>query len=307
MAKHMASRRLNLVGVFLLSSVLMACNNNQVIDLKDDVKQSTPTPTETLKKIDDTFANAGKITKASDVKIAIIPFEFKLPKSIKDTCVTPAQAGQLSCPTIKINLLKTNPVWIGERVNQQISGDDNPNYLKFKRNLTDFAVRHVGDERRMDKEHHWIITPKRLNDHHNVVQIAIHQQTKIGGHQSDKVETMLFDMALQSQIDLQDVIDPANKQVATATLIAALFGESYDKFIKHWDNESDLLADKDSFVLMMNKVFYFNDEGLVFVYQPSHLTPDAKPELVIPYDKLQGIIRAEYLPTNNPSQQATAN
>lgn len=60
-------------------------------------------------------------------------------------------------------------------------------------------------------------------------------------------------------------------------------------------------------LLKMSENFYFGQDGLVFWYAPYHLGSYAMGpvELVIAYDKLQGIIRDEYLPkqTAKPASQ----
>ena len=43
--------------------------------------------------------------------------------------------------------------------------------------------------------------------------------------------------------------------------------------------------------------FYFTDEGVAFVYSPYMIAPYAlgEPEIIVPYDNLHGIIKAEFL------------
>lgn len=292
------------LGVFTLNTdikvlsaslimILSACSNPVAVNLPKDDKAVThekvATPTETLKQIDNSLANVGKITKASEVTLDVVPFAYKLPKAVKDVCNDESNYNELPCPQISVSFTKTNPVWIGERINREVSQDDNHGaYLKFTNHLDKFALSQVSDKSEIGYE--WTVVPKRLDNHNNVVQVAIHENTYTGGaHGVETMQVMLFDMDLQSQIDYTDIIDLDNGD------FYHLLEQAYDAFIADL-GETDIKAYKETHPFEVSQVMYFDKKGIVFVYQPYQIASYAAgiPTLTLSYDKINHLLKPQY-------------
>lgn len=292
--------------LLLVGTMLTACQEDSLSTPKTDVI-TPPSPTEALKKIDQRLANADKITKASDVKIEFIPFEYTLPAKVRETCMagTHSSSESVVCPAIKIALVKSIPVWIANVINRHITNDDNPQYLKFRRNLDEFTDEQITSESEM--AYSMTITPELLSSHHDVVQVSVFKDVYTGGaHGMQTWSYLLFDMHLQSQITLSDMMATDDSYGELSELVEMAF----DEYIIEWSHQvqpEDKRSDKEKIkeykqmnAFDMTDNVSFNQEGLVFHYNPYHLGSYAQGPiaLVVPFEKLQNILRSEYLPNN---------
>lgn len=252
------------------------------------------TPTQTLQKLDDNLAQAGEITNPKAVVFETIPLAYTLPKSLQAVCQATelADEGQIACPVITIHLAKSKPEFIAQVVNRAISDDDNPKLLKFKQNLDDFAMEQLDTQSTMAFEKK--IGIERLPDYRQLVQIAIANEEFMGGaHGMHWLQYKLFDMKLQSEIGLNDLL--LKKDV----FIDDVLERAYDKALQaYYDNASDITEHKQSYPLFVSDNVYFNDQGLVFAYNPYELGPYAMGgvSLVVPFERLKGLVKADYLP-----------
>lgn len=256
-----------------------------------DESKTNPSPTDTLKHIDKTLSNAGKITKASQVKFEVFDFDYKLPKSVTDACKIEPKDGEMGCPEVQIQLAKSQPSFIADVVNRAVTNDDNPQKIKFRQSLDEFAQSQINEENTIAYYTHTTI--ERLPNHKNLVQIAIHDDVFLGGaHNIPSSTYLLFDMDLQSQIHYSDLL------TADDSLYTLLHEEFLAYLLESGITSAEEIAEYEQmWPFEMTQNAYFNEQGLVFVYDPYQMGPFAAGfiELTVPYDKLHGTIRPQYL------------
>lgn len=295
--------------LFISSLTLIGCQQSDIKSEQEaDAKVQTTKEKVTtdkdsqsaIKTIDDsvdqsdTKPKQAKLT-ANDVKFKAVPFDYKLPKDVAENCVDldTYSEGIIGCPDIDISLVQVSPQWIEEVINLEITGDNSSQYIKFKRQLDDFARSQIADESSMSYSE--MIKPEHLAPHNNVAQFSILSDVYLGGaHGMPNISYLLFDMDMQTQIDLNDVLeDPENK----------FYELLRNEFVSYLANEMDIVTPEqvadyeETWPFAISDEFYFNEKGLVMVYQPYELGSFAQGfiELTVPYKSLKGVIRAEYL------------
>lgn len=255
----------------------------------------TKTPTETIKAIDDSLAKAsGQII--NKITFGTEKLDYALPKDVTDNCVSELpenpDENDLECPTIDVTLAKIEPRWINDIMRREMTGDDNPKLIKFRRQADEF-VRSQIDEG-IHWGYSWKITPEYLGMHNQVAQFAVTEAVYTGGaHGLATTSYYLFDMDLQSQITLDDV------QNINSPLSDEVLDQAYRDYLRSQNMTKQEIDDHIAdYPFEFTDNFYFNEKGLVLSYTPYHLGPYVMGtiELVIAYDKLQGVIKDEYLP-----------
>ncbi|UYZ67661.1 RsiV family protein [Moraxella bovis] len=295
--------------VLALAVLMTACGqdetvkNNQVEYLDAQKSQVMPanepmTATETLKAIDSSLAKVSG-QDGKKVSFAIQKLDYTPPKDVTNNCVSELpenwDENTIQCPSVDMTMAKIEPRWINDIMRREMTGDDNPELVKFRRDLDDFVRSQIQDE--ISLGYSWSITPKYLGMHNQVAQFAVMHDTYLGGaHGMAVMNYYLFDMDLQSQITLADIQVFDSER---GTELFDLMGDAYQSYLKgHEMSKEEIAGHMETYPLDVSEDFYFGKDGLVFSYAPYHLGPYAMGtvELVIAYDKLQGIIREEYLP-----------
>ena len=250
------------------------------------------TPGETLQNIEDNLAQVAQITSPKNVVFDTVALGYQLPKAVQTVCQVGelVEEGQIACPVIKIELAKSKPEFIAQTVNRAITNDDNPKLLKFKKSLDEFALEQVATE--SATAFYKGIDIERLPDHKNLVQIAISTEEFMGGaHGMSWVDYKLFDTKLETEITLDDLLLPDID-------FYGVLDAAYDRaLLEMFGNPDEITPHKESYPLEMTNNVHFSDAGLEFVYQPYELGPYMMGNitLVVPFAKLQGVIKPEYL------------
>ncbi|MBE9589747.1 DUF3298 domain-containing protein [Moraxella sp. K127] len=316
------------VLVLALAVLMTACGqdetvkNNQAEYLDAQKNQVMPsgelTPSETIKALDQKLVNVGKITKSEQIKFSTVAYEYELPDEMKQACnfdpKTPKDDEGFYkegfCTSINIKLAKVEPRWIEQIVNKTITNDDNPKLLKFKQNVDEFVGEHlmfINEMKDVAKEngepfesapsYAWTVVPELIPAHKNLAQVAIAGDVYMGGaHGMPFMEYLMFDMDLQTQIDFSDVI-----VVDRASDFHELAYAGFKEYLKdelQITTKKDIQEYEQTWQFEMTENVYFGKNGVVLVYQPYEMGGFAQGfvEIVVPYDKLQGIIQEEYLP-----------
>lgn len=293
----------NLVTILMLG-LLTACHEKPNIaqietklENKQPIQALQSSPSDTLKALDEKLSG-NKVFTADEVKFDTVSYHYQPPNNIKELCndnqenAKNTQANK-NCFGVDINLAKIEPSWIEQVVNKKITSDDNPKLIKFKRNIDTFVQAYLSklganttikDTVNIDE---WYVMPK-MNTYHHLVQIAIYEKYQDVHDESEtKISYLIFDMELQSQIFIDDVVVKENKE--------ELKKLAYKGFKDYLKNQSTLkkkeIAGYDnlhSFKISEN--FYFNDVGLILVYSPKEfkLPTQEMIEIAIPFDKLLG-------------------
>lgn len=324
--------RIQLIGkrltiAVLAIMVLSACQEKpdlEKIEQKIEQKQNKePTnakqvlPTDALKAIDQTLSGANKAVDAKDIKFSTVAYTYELPETIKQACrfnnppVDENGETHDFCTKIDIHLAKIEPLWMEQAVNKSITDDDSPKLLKFKQMLDEFAHEHltlINDSKEIAKENGeefvyapsylWSEKPELLPTFNNVAQIVVHSETYTGGaHGIYGSHYLIFDMDLQSQIALSDVIKTDKS--------SEFYDLAYTAFKEYLKKELELKSPKkikeyeSTWAFELSENFYFDKHGVVLSYVPYQMGSFAQGtiELTVPYDKLGEIIKPQYLPT----------
>ena len=110
-----------------------------------------------------------------------------------------------------------------------------------------------------------------------------------GAHGQPGVQYFHWDLARQQKLTLADLLEPGKKQA---------FWELARHQHQQWLDKEELdQAFRDSWPFDPTDNVYFGKSGLVLHYNVYHIAPYAmgQPELTIPYEKLDGIVRGKYL------------
>lgn len=110
-----------------------------------------------------------------------------------------------------------------------------------------------------------------------------------GAHGQPGVQYFHWDLARQQELGLDDLLEPGRQEA---------FWELARSRHQQWLDEENLdQAFRDSWPFDRTDNAYFSKNGLVLHYNVYHIAPYAmgQPELTIPYEKLDGIVRGKYL------------
>lgn len=287
----MSIRAVGLCWILLLS----ACEKPTppvTVPIGSTVSKSNDTAdaSQTIKALDQNLAAINKITNPADVNFEEVEMDYTPPKRITDSCTNAdiAIGGIVSCPTAKIVLAKSTPDFIARVVNESITQDNSSELLKFRRHLDEFFLAQLDDDSSVGYARH--IGVERLPNHRSLVQIASNDGVYAGGRHSDAHRRYyLFDMTLQSQIGVKDLVLPGNEQ-RLVELLQAVY-----EIKKQQMNEKDSKEHPLSDPLTLTDNLYFDKQGLVFSYQSDELSSLETIELPIAFEQLREVIRPEYL------------
>lgn len=280
--------------------------------------ENKPSPTDALKALDQTLS-ANKVLSAKEIKFETVAYNYELPEAMKQVCGFDGQqvdkaTGEVIrfCTEIDIKLAKIDPIWMEQIVNKKITGDDSPKLLKFKQNIDEFVGEHleyIHELKESAKDNNedfqyaplyvWMAVPEILPSINNVAQVVISSDVYMGGaHGLPNAEYLIFDMDLQSQIVLNDVLEK-NKQ-------GDFYNLAYDAFKVYLEQELGLKTEQDikeygeTWQFDLPENFYFDKKGINLVYQPYQMGGFAQGfiELNLPYETLaeQSILKTQYLP-----------
>lgn len=232
----------------------------------------------------------------SDVVFETIKMDYVLPKQVREVCVETGQDGYveegIACPVVEIELAKSTPDFIARVVNEVITGDNSADLVKFRRRLDEFVQEQIDNGTHTS---HKTVAITRLPDYNQLVQIAIDDNVYAGGmHDNTTLMQLLFDMNLQSQIGLDDIVVARDE-------FWELLESAYDQQLMYsqmYSTIDEINSHKQSFPLYLTDKVYFDEDGMVLLYEPYELGPyvmGAMP-LKVYFDDLWGVIRPEYLP-----------
>lgn len=234
----------------------------------------------------------------------------------------PERCGK-ACPEVDFRLMDTGNAWLDSRVNKAVIGalfvvgDENttkrqaqalrviatPTQAQYKTAINaaiDSLVRE--NSANIKARDNWqqddgipvqVSALPRYNGHRGMLEMfTVDSYTYLGGaHGVSNIQHFVFDMARQRAVSLDDVLLPKQKPrleaLARADFTAQLKRSKIDP-VKHFKDWKFALTDN----------YTWTREGLLLQYQPYELAFYAfgAPSITIPYAKLQGIVRPQYLP-----------
>lgn len=231
--------------------------------------------------------------------------DYQLPESISKIC-----ADKQSCPEIKIEYLKSNQDWVNTIVNDRINAliwsstdvgetvskvpkGKNMNAKAIKAKLDGFAQAQI-KELPADRQLNYSldITPIYLGHAGDVEQVEITSYVFLGGaHGMPYTEYVMLDGSSKRRLHLDDLL-MANKKPK----FKALAYEAYKAWVKQMGNDN-LKDYEKSWPFSLTDNAMLTDKGVVLKYQAYDIGPYAfgQPELLVPYAKLSGVIKPQYI------------
>ena len=139
-----------------------------------------------------------------------------------------------------------------------------------------------------------MIKPKILNSEGPLVTVVLNSSNYLGGaHGASSQQYFNFDLTTKKLVQLSEIIEK-NKW-------SALKEKTYDAF-KTWVIESELSSDVKEYEQVwkfkLADNYYLGTKGLILQYGEYEIGPYVVglPRLTIPYEELNGILKAKYLP-----------
>lgn len=149
-----------------------------------------------------------------------------------------------------------------------------------------------------------MIKPKILNSDGSLVTVVLNSSNYLGGAHGSSSQTYFnFDLDTQKQVTLSDIVEKDK--------LKQLDAKAYEAF-KAWIVESEIATNIDEYEqawkFKLSDNFNLGKKGLILQYGEYEIGPYVVglPRLVIPYDQLNGIIQAKYLPESTKVSNAAS-
>ena len=150
-----------------------------------------------------------------------------------------------------------------------------------------------------------MIKPSILKSQEPIATVVLNTSSYLGGaHGSSAQQYYNFDLKQQKQIQLNDLLLPNQRK--------ALEAKAHDAF-KAWVMDSKLADNvndyEQAWKFKLSDNFLLGEQGLILQYGEYEIGPYSAglPRLVIPYDQLNGILKAEYLPHTQATSEPVVN
>ncbi|VTX91049.1 RsiV family protein [Acinetobacter ursingii] len=150
-----------------------------------------------------------------------------------------------------------------------------------------------------------MIKPSILKSQEPIATVVLNISSYLGGaHGSSAQQYYNFDLKQQKQIQLNDLLLPNQRK--------ALEAKAHDAF-KAWVMDSKLADNvndyEQAWKFKLSDNFLLGEQGLILQYGEYEIGPYSAglPRLVIPYDQLNGILKAEYLPHTQATSEPVVN
>lgn len=133
-----------------------------------------------------------------------------------------------------------------------------------------------------------------------VLSLNINQMIYLGGVHPDYVSTSVtYDLLTGNVLKLSDVL---NSDITPGSIANTIVSKLTDKDYL-WPNFEEIIAETLTDALDTCEIWYFNNNGLCFHYDPYVLAPYAAGPITveIPYSELLGVLRDEYFPAEQDS------
>lgn len=240
-------------------------------------------------------AHAGSLMSSTDY------LDYELPKKIQETCLQ-----RDKCPEIEVKYLKTNHNWINDITNERINNlvvNSKPtesapittksNQADVKSAIDSFVASQFAD---LPEDsvfvYNLMVTPKYLGHVNDFEMFEISSYVFTGGaHGMPYSEYLVFDQKTEKQIQLADMLQTGKK-----SRFKALAYNAYKDWVKTVDEDVSSYEKNWPFTLSDNVTL--TDKGIDIRYQHYSIGPYAygMPVLSIPYSKLGGIIKPNFIP-----------
>ncbi len=210
-----------------------------------------------------------------------------------------------NCTDIEIKRIETNNPWLNKFLDQQVVqfssglGEPAPEGSSLQAMVDDFVQMSREDARLRGGAIPYVmhVSPEFLGQRGALAQFKVSGEYFSGGAHGSAISSYyVLDISQKKQLKLDDVVIKGQKK--------ALYAVLYPDFVA-WVKSSDANADVAEYERVwkfgLTDNFSFAKDGLNFQYGQYEIGPYVvgMPEFTVPYGKLNGIIKPEYLA--NPS------
>lgn len=139
-----------------------------------------------------------------------------------------------------------------------------------------------------------MVSPKILNASEPLATVVMNSSNYLGGaHGSSSQNYYNFDLLKKQQVKLDDILIAQQK-----TKLEAKAHEAFQTWIIDSKLATNAKEYEQAWKFVLTDNFYLAKQGLVLQYAEYEIGPYVVglPRLVIPYDQLDGIVKAQYLP-----------
>ena len=227
--------------------------------------------------------------------------DYELPKKIQETCLK-----RDNCPEIEVKYLKTNHNWINDIANKRINNlvvNSKPtesapitaksNQADVKNAIDGFVMSQFAD---LPEDsvfvYNLVVKPEYLGHVNDFEMFEIDSYVFTGGaHGMPYSEYLVFDQKTKKQIQLVDMLQSGKK-----SRFKALAYNAYKDWVKRVDK--DVASYEKNWPFTLSDNVTLTDKGIDIRYQHYSIGPYAygMPVLSIPYSKLGGIIKSQFIP-----------
>ncbi len=244
-------------------------------------------------------ANASTMISATDY------LEYELPQSIQDKCYE-----KNNCPDIEVKYLRSNQNWINDIVNARVNNiviNSQPSESAVNNSTSAEAAKLAIDAfaksqfKDLPDDVPWSYQLMVKPDYLGHIQLGQTEDLELfeinsyvftgGAHGMPFSEYLIFDPETKKQVKLADML-----QKARQPYFEALAYDAYKNWVKTVDEDVSNYEQSWPFTLSDNVTL--TDKGIDIRYQHYAIGPYAygMPVLTIPYSKLNGIIKPQFLP-----------
>ena len=245
--------------------------------------------------------------QAADLIYSDNYFDYALPDSVTEVCYS---RESYNCPDISVIYAETSQDWINislnNRINQLLPGPQagyqteagnrsgNLSEKEKKKLLDGFATQQLKEiPEDSSLNYQFEVAPSYLGHIGNVELFKINSYIYLGGaHGLGYSEYKMFNVATKKELNLEDLLISGQQKKFEALAYTA-----YKDWVKG-QTDSDAQSFEKNWPFSMTDNALLNNEGIALTYQPYEIAPYAfgMPTLTVPYAKLKGIIKPEYLP-----------
>lgn len=257
-----------------------------------------------------------------------IPYPFELNAEVENLAVSlPACEGN-NCPEFQVQRLKTNYDFIDRQVDASIlaalrdhldlaainpaasevfASEPEPSDLNQQVQQYAKAFLALDQELKNMNANPQIsvhIQPKILRKQDNLVTVQINSDSFLGGaHGTEAQQYLVFDLKQKQQLKLSDLLLPNQKNQLTK-----LLHQQFADWVITQKLATNIKEYEDAWPFKLSQNFYLSADGLVLQYAEYEIGPYVvgMPSFTIPYEKLKGIVKSEYLPKPDTVAATTA-
>lgn len=257
-----------------------------------------------------------------------IPHPFELNAEVENLAVSlPACEGN-NCPEFQVQRLKTNYDFIDRQVDASIlaalrdhldlaainpatsevfASEPEPSDLNQQVQQYAKAFLALDQELKNMNANPQIsvhIQPKILRKQDHLVTVQINSDSFLGGaHGTQAQQYLVFDLKQKQQLKLSDLLLPNQKNQLTK-----LLHQQFADWVITQKLATNIKEYEDAWPFKLSQNFYLSADGLVLQYAEYEIGPYVvgMPSFTIPYEKLKGIVKLEYLPKPDTVAATTA-